>query len=238
VLHVSFVPSNDDPFPTILPYIGCTAAYGSRGEDANGSRDIYLHGYVSSRLMRAGQEGTPVCIAATHVDGVVLALTPHDHSNNYRSAVAHGYAHLVTNEAEKLFAMEAITNNAVAKRWENSRIPPTKSELQGTGVLRVEIVTASAKKRAGQPHSNRNDLKNEELTQRVWTGVIPQYLVYGEPVADDSNKVAKVPEYIKDWVESENTKNRGAAYKALEEDGEPPKALAVQTSSKSFWKWS
>ena len=49
--------------------------------------DLYLHGYVSSRLMRFGsspgegeEEGFPLTIAATHMDGLVLALTPNHHS--------------------------------------------------------------------------------------------------------------------------------------------------------------
>lgn len=203
--------------------IGCTGTFPQSPSSDEDNRNIYLHGYVSSRLMRLGKEGTPVCIAATHVDGVVLALTPHDSSNNYRSVVIHGYAHLVTDEAEKLYAMESITNNVVPQRAQNSRWPPTKTELTGTGILRVEIETASAKVRAGQPHSGRNDLKDEDVTRRTWTGVVPMYMQYGEPVADETNKVTKVPEYLARWVRKENVRMKDQAVKAMEEPAKKAK---------------
>jgi nitroimidazol reductase NimA-like FMN-containing flavoprotein (pyridoxamine 5'-phosphate oxidase superfamily) len=238
VLHVSFVPTDDDPFPTILPMIGCTGEFPGHGtpDGSKSAPSIYLHGYVSSRLMRSGNSngGIPICIAATHVDGIVLALTPHDHSNNYRSAVVHGYAYIVTDDAERMYALQAITESVVPQRWDNSRVPPTQTELTSTGLLRVEIVTASAKIRAGQPHSNRHDLADEQLVGRVWTGVISSYVQYGEPVPDDTNGVAKVPEYLRTWVDKENSKNRDAAREAMEENGVLPKALMT----KSFFRWS
>ena len=52
--------------------------------------------------------GSPVCIAATHVDGLVLAVSPFNHSCNYRSAIIHGWANIVTDTAEKLYALERI----------------------------------------------------------------------------------------------------------------------------------
>jgi hypothetical protein len=61
----------------------------SRGDS---SWKCYLHGYVSSRLMKLaddavkrGEEGLPLCVAATKVDGFVLSLTPNSHNYNYRS---------------------------------------------------------------------------------------------------------------------------------------------------------
>ncbi len=75
------------------------------------------------------EEGLPLTVAATHLDGLVLALTPNHHSYNYRSAILHGYAKPVVDEGEKMWAMEKITNGVVDERWENSRIPPTKTEV-------------------------------------------------------------------------------------------------------------
>jgi nitroimidazol reductase NimA-like FMN-containing flavoprotein (pyridoxamine 5'-phosphate oxidase superfamily) len=45
--------------------------------------------------------GMPMTIAASHVDGLVLALTPNSHSYNYRSAVLFGHATPVTDVDEK-----------------------------------------------------------------------------------------------------------------------------------------
>jgi len=50
---------------------------------------------------------------------------------------------MVTDQAEKLYALEQITNHVIANRWQNS-IPPTDADLKSTGVLRVDIDIASA----------------------------------------------------------------------------------------------
>ena len=85
--------------------------------------------------------GTPICVAATHVQRLVLAVTPFNHNNNYRSAIIHGWANMVTDQAEKLYASEQITNHVIANRWQNL-IPPTDADLKSTGVLRVDTASA------------------------------------------------------------------------------------------------
>lgn len=118
-----------------------------------------------------------VCIAATHVDGLVLALSPFSHSYNYRSAVLQGTATVVSDVDEKLWAMTLLTNGVLPQRWENSRNPPTSAEMQSTRILKVRVLTASAKVRAEGPHDERSDVRDEELVRRVWTGVVPVCLV-------------------------------------------------------------
>jgi nitroimidazol reductase NimA-like FMN-containing flavoprotein (pyridoxamine 5'-phosphate oxidase superfamily) len=85
------------------------------------------------------EEGLPLTIAATHLDGLVLALTPNHHSYNYRSAILHGFGMPVTDVEEKLWAMERITNNVVDERWENTRVPPTKTEMTSKNILFSEL---------------------------------------------------------------------------------------------------
>lgn len=67
--------------------------------DQNMRRDCYLHGYVSSGVMKQAREnpkdGLAITIAATKVDGIVLSLTPNSHSYNYQSAVLFGFGSLV-----------------------------------------------------------------------------------------------------------------------------------------------
>lgn len=192
-------------------------------EDAydDGPRHIYLHGYVSSRLMKAPstenatEEGTPICIAASFMDGIVLALTPFHNSCNYRSAVVHGYATIVTDEAERMHAMTLITDNVLKYRWDNSRVPPTKAELSSTGILRVEIASASAKVRTGGPHDDRHDTKDQKVIGNIWTGVVPSYLHYLDPVASDYNQVKSVPSHVSEWVKEQNKKNKESAIKAM-----------------------
>ena len=210
VLHVSFIPGalDDDPFPAILPMIGCTASFTTPNSEQTSPTAIYLHGYVSSRLMKLPTSnennelpGTPVCVAASHVDGLVLAVTPFNHSNNYRSAIIHGWANIVTDPAEKLYALEQITNHVIANRWQNT-IPPTDADLKSTGVLRVDIASASAKVRAAGP----GDSQDKER-ERVWVGVVPCWMAYGKPVPSGQNRVEEVPEHINNWVSKENERN-------------------------------
>jgi len=136
----------------MIPMLGFMASFSSPDAPISEPLDLYLHGYISSRLMRLSktsptdeEEGLPLTVAATHLDGLVLALTPNHHSYNYRSAILHGYATPVEDADEKLWAMEKITNGVVDDRWANSRIPPTKTEMTSTQILRVRVVDASAK---------------------------------------------------------------------------------------------
>lgn len=216
VLHVSFAgPPNEEgiAYPAILPMIGCMS--GKEEETGSDRPSLYLHGYVSSRFMKQGG-GTPVCVAATIMDGLVLALTPNHHSCNYRSAVVFGRAYLVTDDAEKTYAMQRITDNMLPTRWENSRVPPTKTEMTSTGILRVEIDSASAKTRSGGPGEDRNDLKDEALRERVWTGVVPMTVQWGKPVAAEGNRVKEVPKYVEEWRTAQNADAEEYARKAAE----------------------
>jgi len=182
--------------------------------------DCYLHGYVSSRLMRIARdsaEGLPVSLAATKVDGLVLALTPNSHSYNYRSAVLQGYAKPVETDAEKLYAMELITNKVVANRWGNTRVPPDNVEMTSTTILRVQIETGSGKIRQGGPHDEAKDENRDEITEKVWTGVVPVYEAFEAPVPSATNKVKEVPAYLTSYLGETNKGNRDKALNAVNE---------------------
>lgn len=125
---------------------------------------VYIHGYVSARMFRpqtgrpahhqpagGGHPGFPVCVAATKIDNLVLALTPFNHSYDYRSAVVHGTATLLdpgtradpANRDEIQYAMRLITDSMVTARWDNSRIPD-EPEIAATRILKVRIEAASS----------------------------------------------------------------------------------------------
>jgi len=231
LVHVSFnAPFQDEAhagFPTILPMLGAMGTYTPKSAPGSFSNDdfeseaaIYLHGSSTarlSRLTRASPEGLKVCVSATKLDGYVLALTPFNHSCNYRSAVIFGHAQLVKDEDEVLYAMELITNTLVPDRWDNSRTPPTKSEITATGILKVTIESASAKIRTGMPHDDRKDAKDETLTARIWTGVVPLSETLEAPVASPENRVEKLPGYIDGWVKQANVRSQAQMAKSLEE---------------------
>ncbi|ORY14901.1 hypothetical protein BCR34DRAFT_585451 [Clohesyomyces aquaticus] len=226
ILHVSF---NDPehPFPVVLPMIGCTGSFADPSSDPNTSvQDIYIHGYVSARIFKTAsasapgdeQKGLPITVSATFLDGLVLSLTPFHNSCNYRSAIAYGYAHLVTNEQERMYAMEKITDNILPGRWENSRVPPTNAEMKSTSILRVKVASASAKVRTGGPSEDRADLKNKELVGKTWTGVVPVWYQWGEPMPGKENGVEEVEGYIEGWRMRENSKGKMGAYDAIKEE--------------------
>ncbi|KAH8658406.1 5-nitroimidazole antibiotic resistance protein [Xylariales sp. PMI_506] len=223
LLNISFSPTaapgegneKEAWYPVILPMLGCTGVFEDRnGGISEGPRSIYLHGYVSCRLIKlteGGDQGIPVCVAATLLDGLVLALTPNHHGCNYRSAVVYGHAHVVTEEEERLWAMELIMDNLVPGRWGATRYP-NDGELRRTGILRIDIDSASAKVRTGTTGEDRGDLKDEEMRRRVWAGVIPAHTVWGEPVPAPTNLMEPPPRYLDDWRIQETEEARDYAY--------------------------
>ncbi|XXG95541.1 hypothetical protein Hte_001805 [Hypoxylon texense] len=231
IVHVSFtVP--DSPFPTILPMIGQMGSFARPSADTGDVLELYLHGYVSSRIINmsrkangsssgesssAGQEeeeGLPICVAASHVDGLVLALTPNSHSYNYRSAVLFGRAAPVTDAAEKLYAMELITDGVARDRWRHTRVPPNAAEMQSTSVLRVRIAAGSAKVRSGMPNDDRADREDGALLDRVWTGVVPIHYAMGEPLPGPYNRVEQTPQYLDEFRMDFNRDSKDAALEA------------------------
>ena len=227
ILHISFT-SPTQPFPVTLPMIGQMGSFDRPSSGLGDPLEIYLHGYVSSRLMNtcqkannekpseandASTEGMPVCVAASQIDGLVLTLASFSHNYNYRSAVLYGYATPVKDEEEKLYAMELITNSIVPDRWHHTRLPITNAEMQSTGILKVRITSGSAKISAGQATDDKTDMSNESMLNSTWTGVLPISSTIGDPVSSDYNRV-ELPNYISEFIEDTNSDNKELSLKA------------------------
>jgi nitroimidazol reductase NimA-like FMN-containing flavoprotein (pyridoxamine 5'-phosphate oxidase superfamily) len=178
VCHVGFV---HEGHPYVMP-----SNYGRLGDA------LYLHGSRASRMLRALAAGAPACVTVTIVDGVVLARSAFHHSMNYRSAVVLGVARAVEDEAERLRALEAVSEHAVPGRWAEVR-PPSAKELAQTAVVALPISAASAKVRRGPPIDDE-----EDLALPVWAGELPLRLVPGAPVADAGTR-APAPPYLAAW---------------------------------------
>ncbi|KAH9845443.1 flavin-nucleotide-binding protein [Teratosphaeria destructans] len=219
ILHVAFnAPyTSPSPFPTILPMLGAVGHFPASSKEPS---SIYLHGSSVARLFRLTAENDhqplPLTISATILDGYVLALAPFHNTCNYRSAVAFGTGTLVTSPEEIEYGLRLITNIAMPYRWETSRSPATQAEIRATGLLKVGIDTASAKVRRGGPSDERADLRNPDVVGRTWVGVLPTYMVLGEPVQAEHNRVERVPEYLLDWVADVNGGNEQRAVNAFE----------------------
>ena len=140
---------------------------------------VYLHGSSASASMRAVGGGSPACLTATLIDGLVLARSAFHHSVNYRSVVVHGRAEAVEDPDEKLVVLEAFTEKLLPGRWPEVR-PPSGRELKATAVLALSLTEASAKVRAGGPLDDEPDYELD-----CWAGVVPLETVVGTPVPDE-----------------------------------------------------
>ncbi|KAI5778144.1 hypothetical protein EDC01DRAFT_675660 [Geopyxis carbonaria] len=216
VVHVSFIvpgaQPDDAPTPMVLPMLAQMGSFDRPSASVSDALDCYLHGYISSRLLRAGAQPLPVAICATHLDGLVLTLTPNSHSANYRSAILHGTAEAVTETDEKLWAMRLITDGIVGSdRWEQTRVPPDGAEMQSTGLLRVRVTSASAKIRAGGPGDEKKDTQRKDVTERCWTGVVPCWIQYGEPVKGGAGEVLECPAETREELKQRSEEARKSA---------------------------
>lgn len=199
--------------------IGQMGSHERPSADLGDPLDLYIHGWVTGRMFNtgrdAGDEGVPVCVSAAHVDGLVLSLSAFNSSYNYRSVVLFGYATLVTDPAEKQYALEIITNAVVPGRWDNSRQPPTNAELQSTSVLKVRIASGSLKFRDGSTSDDKHDMENDAMRGDVWAGVVPVHQAFGEPVPASYNKVEKVPSYITEYAQGATKTNEEYSASAI-----------------------
>jgi hypothetical protein len=114
----------------------------------------------------------------TLLDGLVCARSVFHNSMNYRSAVIYGTARLVTGDAERMTAIEAITEHLIPGRWDNSR-RPTKKEMAATAVLALPLAEASVKVRSGGPSDD-----DEDYALDYWAGVLPITMAVGPAQPD------------------------------------------------------
>ncbi len=160
---------------------------------------ILLHGAAKSRLMRHAVSGGDVCVAVTHVDGIVLARSIFHHSINYRSAVLFGRGEIVEEREAKLEALEQFSEGILPGRWDDAR-KPNEVELKATMVARVKIDLASAKVRTGPPGD-----EEEDHALPVWAGVIPLRQQIGAPIADEQLPAdLAIPGYIEAFISTKN----------------------------------
>ena len=145
---------------------------------------LYLHGSTKSRLMMRLAAGAPVCIAVTHVDGLVLARSAFHHSMNYRSALVYGSGRLIDDEATRSDVFAAFVDRLVPGRSGSVRMP-NEQEGKATALIGIDLDEASVKIRTGDPIDDDEDLARD-LDGGAWIGVIgfERTLVSPQPAAD------------------------------------------------------
>lgn len=165
VAAVGFVQSGA---PVVVPMI-----YGREGET------IFLHGARKARVIRLLEQTEQACVNVTLLDGIVFARSAFNSSMNYRSATVFGTPSLIEDDAGKLHAMRIISENTMPGRWDELR-EPLQREVKMTGVIALQIDSASAKVAAGMP-----DDEDEDYDIPIWAGVLPLESRLTELQSDD-----------------------------------------------------
>ena len=178
----------------------CHAAYMTEGRPVviptlyvrDGDR-VLIHGSNSMGLARAVRSGSPLSVAVTHVDGLVVARSAFNSSANYRSVVIHGVGRLLERD-EKKEAFDVIIDRLIPGRRDDLR-PSTDAEIAQTSVIELALDEVSAKVRSGGPEDDPEDLE-----AHIWAGVVPMELVSGEAIpAPDLRSGIDVPDYLKPY---------------------------------------
>jgi uncharacterized protein len=151
------------------PY--CTAtAFWREGEH------LYWHGSSASQMIKAEKPGLPVCVTVSHIDALVQARSGFHHSVNYRSVMAWGSAHAITDTQEKLRLMDNFIERIFPGRSKLIR-QPNAQELKATTLIGMEIETASGKIRDKHVADDEQDY----AAVAAWTALIPVAQVLGAP---------------------------------------------------------
>jgi len=183
-----------DGWPMVIP-----TSYGRLGEH------LYLHGSVASRSLRAAGAPVEACVTITHVDGLVLARSVFEHAVNYRCAMIYGIPEVLTDGAEKLVGLRAISEQAAPGQWGYARAPSAK-EIAATTVLRMGLEQCSVKVRRGPP----DDGDGPDGGLGVWAGEIPLRTVRMDPVPDPALAAGTpVPEHLLDGGPAPGTISAG-----------------------------
>ncbi len=178
----------------------CHAAYVTEGRPvviptlyARDAHRLLLHGSNSMGLARAARAGSPLSVAITHVDGLVVARSAFNSSANYRSVVVHGMGRLLDGE-EKSAALDIVIDKILPGRRADLR-PSTEIEIAQTSVIELSLDEVSAKVRSGGPGDDPEDMGLE-----VWAGVVPFRLEAGDPIpAEDLMDGLETPDYLRSF---------------------------------------
>lgn len=157
--HVGFV--TEDGQPVVLPIA-----------IARDGADVLIHGSTGSGWLRLIGQGIPVALAVTALDALVVARSAFESSMRYRSAVLFGSCRPVTEEADKVRALDTLTNALIPGRVAEVRRPHAK-ELAATLVLRLTVQDYSIKISQNWPGDPPEDVAGPD-----WAGVLPAQTRY------------------------------------------------------------
>ncbi|CAN5822958.1 pyridoxamine 5'-phosphate oxidase family protein [soil metagenome] len=163
ICHVAYLADNR---PVVIPTLYARVA-----------NSIILHGSTAAGMTRAVRRGSPLSIAVTLVDGVVVARSGFNSSANYRSVVIHGHGRILQGQ-EHIDALDRTVEALIPGRLQDLR-RPTEAEIRQTSTIEVALDQVSAKVSNGPPEDDESD-----MDAGVWAGVIPLSLAPGKPIPD------------------------------------------------------
>jgi len=143
-------------------------------------RRLYWHGAAAARSLRTPASGLPICLTATHVDGLVLGRSGFVHSVNYRSVMAFGHGRPIEDLQARRAALDAFLERLYPGRTAELR-PISEAELKQISVVEMIIEEATAKVRAG----GVKDLP-ADAGWTAWSGVVPVSTRLGPPAPDQA----------------------------------------------------
>jgi hypothetical protein len=158
-----------DGAPVVLP-----TAYGRDGDT------LYVHGSSGATSLLAARPEVDACVTVSLLDGIVYARAAFSHSVNYRSAVIHGKARMVTDPEQKVHGLAVVTEHLAPGSWDYTR-QPSKKELAKTSVVAMDLAEAAVKVRNEAASCQEED----EAAVHVWAGVLPVTYSWGAPVTAD-----------------------------------------------------
>jgi uncharacterized protein len=159
----------------VVSYVFNGAPYATPTLQWREGSHIYWHGSSASRMLEAC-ENAEVCLNVTIFDGYVLARSAFNHSCNYRSVMAFGTAHKITDPDEKIARLDTFVDILLPGRRSHLRKMTTK-EVKATMILGMELNEVSAKVRTGPPGDDE-----EDYALPIWAGVVPVRHVFDAAV--------------------------------------------------------
>ena len=157
-----------DGQPVVVPML-----FGREGET------VFLHGARKARVIRLLEGTTTACLNITHVDALVYARSVFNSSMNYRSVTVFGTPHLIEDHDEKLRALRVIAESTMPGRWDETR-DSHENEVKMTGVIALDIESASAKISTGMPED-----EDEDYEIPIWAGILPLRSAFTTLQSDD-----------------------------------------------------
>lgn len=176
ICHVAYLA---DDRPVVIPTLYARA-----------DNTIILHGSTAAGMTRAVRRGSPLSIAITLIDGVVVARSGFNSSANYRSVVIHGYGRILQGQ-EHIDALDRTVDALIPGRLHELR-RPTEVEIRQTSTIEVPLEDVSAKVSTGPPEDDESD-----MDAGVWAGVIPLSIATGAPIPDPHLRAGiNLPDYL------------------------------------------